>query len=675
MKPYITMKFQSIALLSSVLGLITYHSVAHSGLTVVKGDGTGEVRITATNPSDNACGAQISLGDGKTQNRRLESKEQWQLQHVFPSDGNYTVKLAGVYVSRGLRSAAACELQQQVVVNVAGGQASVSNAPEPATAAAAAPASATGAPATQVAAPARAQSAAPPSPGESADLVLFFRKNSNQFKFVTSIEGVKKLDSVDGLVSNGYQLCYILQPDSYRGLGGADAQRLLNYEVSRTVNVLAGNRQIRNSLMECVRNGQFVGASRADVVAVQRRVLPDLRALREFEGFEQFGEVKYDTLAQAVLRREQAIAKRTQDVATWTSEINTLSAANSFDKIGSITLSAPQGERENIRVCRLEYSGMQSQALNSYGKNLIGYTSLAFRTQAADSRATFNANQPYSSTYRSMDDFYVEHQKQPSKCNVFVDFPKNLKILMTALERDRKSVAFEINTLMSTDEMREQWAKGQGYESLAASEFAAQIRGNATTLKSLAEKGIRDKPSFDRVADEMRAAKYSDSTAVSDVLAFINDKATAAEKRGATAVSIRDERAAALRVDAERRAQEEQRRRAEYAKEFPYTATISCGMNDRHLNIQACMSGRSSVNSQLELTNGKQYKMYQQWEVTQAGNQTSEGLVIPLRSNFSIKMQNLEDTLLLSVKVVSNATGRVLFTKSAAKYGVIFLEN
>jgi hypothetical protein len=88
--------------------------------------------------------------------------------------------------------------------------------------------------------------------------------------------------------------------------------------------------------------------------------LPDLRAIREFEGFEQFGEVKYDTLAQAVLRREQAIAKRTQDVATWTSEINALSAANSFDKIGSITLSAPQGERENIRVCRLEYSGMQS---------------------------------------------------------------------------------------------------------------------------------------------------------------------------------------------------------------------------------------------------------------------------------------------------------------------------
>ena len=669
MKPYINLKIKSIALMLSLLGIFGYHSAAHSGLSIVKGDASGEVRITVINPTDNACGAQINLGDGKTQSRRLEPKEQWQLQHAFNADGIFTVKLSGVFVSRGLRSVAACDLQQQVLVNVAGGQATASTAPVPAAAPSAA------APVSQSAAQAQIAPPPPSSPGESADLLLFFRKDSNILRFVTTIDGNKKLESVDRLINNGYRLCYILLPDSYRGLVGAEAQRSLNNEVSRIINALAGNRQVRNTQVDCVRNGQFVGASLADVVAVQRSVVPDLNAVREFAGFEQFGEVKYDTLAQAVSRRQQAIEKRTQDIATWTAEINALSAANSFDKIGSITLSAPQSERESIKVCRLEYAGMQSQAVISYGKNLIGYTSPAFRTKASDFRATFNANQPYSSTYRSMDDFYVEHQKEPSKCNVFFDFPNNLKTLMIALERDRKGVAFEINTLMPTDEMREEWAKSQGYESLAASEFAAQIRGNATSLKNLAEKGIRDKPGFDRVAEEMRSAKYSDSTAVGDVLTFLNDKAAAAEKRGATAVSIRDERAATLRVEAERRAQEEQRRRAEYAKEFPYTATISCGINDRHINIMACMSGRSSVKSQLELTNGKQYKMYQQWEVSQLGNQTAEGLVIPLRSNFKIKMQNVDNTLLLSVKVVSNATGRVVFTKSAAMYGVIILDN
>lgn len=643
---------------------------ANAALVIAKGEGTGQVRITATNSSNNACGAEINLGDGKTQKKRLEPKEQWQLEHAYSADGKFTVTLSGVFVTRGLRSVTACELQQEVVVNVSGGQATASASPSPAPSTTSVPAT----PSAPVTA-AQSQSGQMASPGESADLVLFYRKESDKLRFVTSIDGIKKLDSVDRLL-NGYQLCYILKPDSYRGLGGADAQRSLNNEVSRTVNTLAGNRQIRNTLTECIRNGQFVGASYADVVAVQRSVVPDLKAVREFAGFEPFAEVKYDTLAQSATRRQQASAQRTLDVVTWTAEINTLSELNSLDKVGSITLSAPTSERESIKVCTLEYSGIQGQAVTAYGNSLIGYTSPAFRTQASDLRATFNANQPYSNVYKSIDNFYVEHQKDPAKCQIYVDFPKNIKILMTALERDRKGVPYDINTLVSTAELREAWAKKQGFENLAASEFASQIRGNSESLKNLAEKGIRDKDSFDRVADEMRAAKYSDSRAVGDILNYLNDKAAATQKRGATAVSVREERAAVLRAEAERRAQEEQRRRAEYAKEFPYTATINCGMNGRHINIMACMSGRGSLKSQLELSNGSDYKMFQAWEVAQqAGRETSEGVVIPLRSKFKIKVQNVDETLILTVKVVSNATGNVTYTQSAARFGVVYVGN
>ena len=672
MEPYINLKIKSIALIISLLGIFGYHASAHSGLSIVKGEATGEVRITVINLSDNACGAQINLGDGKSQSRRLEPKEQWQIQHAFNADGNFTVKLSGVFVPRGLRSVAACDLQQQVLVNVAGGQATASTAPVPAAAPSAA------APVSQAASAAQSQSAppSPPSPGESADLLLFFRKDSNQLRFVTSIDGTKKLESVDRLINSGYQLCYILQPDSYRGLGGAEAQRLLNNEVSRTINVLAGNRQVRNTQVDCVRNGQFVGASLADVVAVQRRVVPDLKALREFAGFEQYGEVKYDTLAQAVSRRQQAIEKRTQDVATWAAEINTLSAANSLEKVGSITLSAPKGERESIKACTLEYSGMQGQAVTAYGNSLIGHTSPAFRTQASDLRATFDANRPYSSVYKSMDDFYVDHQKDPTKCNVFVDFPKNLKTLITALERDRKGVSFDINTLVPTNELREAWAKKAGFDSLEASEFATQIRGNAAILKSLAEKGILNKADYDKALQEMRLAKYSDSDDTSSLVNYLQDKAAAANKNGATAVSIRDERTRAQRAESERRAQDEKRRQIEYAKEFPFTATINCGMNGRHINIMACMSGSGSIKSQLELTNGSEYKMFQAWDVAQqAGRETSEGVVIPLRSRFKIKIQNVTDTLILTVKVVNNATGSVAYTQSAAKYGTVFVGN
>jgi hypothetical protein len=542
MKKPIFLKNLELFRVPCLVGVLVAHASASAGLIVTKGDGTGEVRITATNPSNTACGAQINLGDGKTDRRRLEAKEQWQLQHAFKADGNFTVNLSGVFITRGLRSVSACELQQSVVVTVSGGQAAVTSASSTAAAAPATPAApaATAAPAT---AAGKTQSAPSPSPGETADLVLFSRKNSDNLQFVTSIDGTKKLDSVGRLVNSGFQLCFVLQPDAYRGLGGADAQLTLNNEVSSTINALAGNRQIRSKVVQCIRNGQFVG-SFADVVAVQRRVVSDLKALREFAGFEEFAVVKYDSIAQAESRRQQAATQRSQDTVTWTAEINTLSETNSLDKVGSITLSAPRGERDSLKACTLEYSGMQGQAVNAYGNRLISFLSPAFRAQAFDLRATFDANKPYSSVYKSMDNFYIEHQKDPTKCNVFVDFPKNLKTLVTALERDRKGVPFDINALVSTVELREDWAKKQGYENLAASEFASQIQGSPSILKNLSVNGVKDKSSFDKTIEEMRAAKYSDENSVSAVLAYLEDKTAASQRSGSTATSIRREREA-----------------------------------------------------------------------------------------------------------------------------------
>lgn len=105
---------------------------ANAALVIAKGEGAGQVRITATNSSNSACGAEINLGDGKTQKKRLEPKEQWQLEHAYSADGKFTVTLSGVFVTRGLRSVTACELQQEVVVNVSGGQATASASPSPA---------------------------------------------------------------------------------------------------------------------------------------------------------------------------------------------------------------------------------------------------------------------------------------------------------------------------------------------------------------------------------------------------------------------------------------------------------------------------------------------------------------------------------------------------------------
>lgn len=675
-----------LAYLVLLSGFMGQQAQASAALNVTKAEGTGAVRIVANNSQDSACGVTINLGDGKVDRKRLEPKEEWVIQHNYASDGNFTVSLSGVFIARGLRSVGPCDLSQQVSVTVAGGQAAISSAPAASSALRPSSEASSNAPAQAQSAPppsdtpAQAQSAPPPSPGESADLVLYFRKSSTQLKFVTAIDGTKRLDSVDRLINYGYQLCYILQANAYNNLGDADAQRLLNNEVNRAVNALAGNRQVRSNIVECIRGGQFVGASFADVVAVQRRVVPNLNTVPEFAGFEQFAEVKYETLAQAVARRQQVAAQRSQDVAIWAAEITTLSAADSFDKVGSISLSSPQREREGINACTLEYSGKQGQAVVAYGNNLIAYTSPAFRRQASDARATFNAEKPYSSVYRSIDEFYVDYQKNPSKCNIFVDFPKNLKTLMTALERDRKGVAFDINNLVATVQLREAWAKKQGYENLAASEFAALIRVNAASLKKLADRGIRDKEGFDRAVEEMRAARYSDSAGVNDLLNYLNDKAAAAEKRGATAVSIRDERKRVEEIAAKKSEDEARARRAELAKKYPYYAVLSCGFGNSNMSLIACFSGsgRYSVNTEIKLTQANIERVYKYHEIgnNALGREQRDGLYIDLPSSFRLVAQNASDQLTLTLKVYDRATNRLILQEQAgSRFGLVSARN
>lgn len=105
------------------------------------------------------------------------------------------------------------------------------------------------------------------------------------------------------------------------------------------------------------------------------------------------------------------------------------------------------------------------------------------------------------------------------------------------------------------------------------------------------------------------------------------------------------------------------------AKEFPYYAIISCGMNQQHMNVLACFAGR--VGTELELRNGTEYGMYRAHEISGLGQDTQEGLIINLRSNFSLKVQNSSDQLILGIKIIQRSTDKVVFVKQAAKYQTI----
>ena len=107
--------------------------------------------------------------------------------------------------------------------------------------------------------------------------------------------------------------------------------------------------------------------------------------------------------------------------------------------------------------------------------------------------------------------------------------------------------------------------------------------------------------------------------------------------------------------------------------EYPYEAILSCGMGNNHINIMACFVGRSPTS--LELKNGDFYRYYKHYEVRQAGRETNQGLVIPLRKNFNIKVQNSSSSLTLTLKVIRKSNGKRLFIESGGQFKRLGVKN
>ena len=517
--------------------LLGYHTAAHSKLIIDKGEGRGEVGITIINSSIIACGVLFTISDGRASigGQELQQPgEKVQFQHAFTADGKYTIALLGTPVQDGEQRFQACAVRQQVAVSVAGGQVSIEEqaAPKAAAQILVRP--------IKVEPAAETQKTSQRTPGESADLLLFRSLRSVGMRFTTGMDGTARLTNINDLVNRGYSLCYLWLEDDYRGLGKEQAQFVLDDEVESVVNTLTGNRKVKvNNKLKCNLERiigrwtlpMFNPEGTIDVIAVQRSVVDNFKQWEKFSLFEQFAEIKYDALVSAVGRREQLSTQSALAAAALTAEITTLAASRSSDKIGSYSLALPPKSATSINVCMLDYTGPQGQAMMAYRNNLLFYLSATF----------LNIKQIPIYRFKTLDEAYIAFQKEPAKCQVFIDFPYNLKFLSEVLLRDKRG-PFEVNKLVSTLELREVWAKKEGYDNLAASEFALQIGGTPSTLKILSDRGVKDKTSYDKILGEMQTSKYSNGSSALDVYTYLEDKITASQQIGATAISIRLER-------------------------------------------------------------------------------------------------------------------------------------
>lgn len=356
-----------------------------------------------------------------------------------------------------------------------------------------------------------------------------------------------------------------------------------------------------------------------------------------------------------------------------------LAEEKSKDFMGSIYLNANEYGSQNF--CTLSYSGDDGVAAIGYrllgdeiviDKELIDYyareeISLNYNTNENRFEHVFDDigeafNNIKSSIEANEDDY----------CNIFIDYPENLLRLKNAIERDFDGSRIILGGLFDRSSTSNRFAIGQGFENYQQYSFASQIDANYSEIKSLENYQILNLSEFNNVQDEVVNIGYSNDTNLSIVLTYLDDLNNAQQKN----MDVNEYRDARVKEEqrlAQIAREEEAERQAAFAREYPYTAVLTCGMGGGdHINIVACFTGGSyGVDTELEITNGQNYQMYKPYNLRQAGSEYYSGFEIDLRDSFTIIAQNSSEYLLLSLEIIDNSTGMKLYEDSASQYGVV----
>ena len=385
----------------------------------------------------------------------------------------------------------------------------------------------------------------------------------------------------------------------------------------------------------------------------------------------------------------EGLAEEDRGVNEIQQRFTNLAEEKSKDFMGSLYLS--HRSYGGQKFCTLNYSGDDAVAVIGYrqmGDEMIIDKSVIDYYKEKEITLNYNENENYfDKTFDDISEAFLSIKPKLKNaiemnmvnandyCNIFIDYPENLLKLKNAIERDVASY-MSFGNLFDKNTTRNKYALSKGFDDYDQYSFAYQIDANYRDIKSLENYQILNQSEFKKIQDEIVSINYSNDTSLSNVLTYLRDL-NSAKQQGMNVVDFKN-----ARVDEDERLaiiarEQEQLREAEFAKEFPYTATLTCGMGGGdHINIFGCFAGGSTgVDTELEITNGQNYQMYKVYNLGQAGNEYNTGLEINLRDSFKIFAQNSAEYLVLSLKIIDNATGATVFEDSAAQYGVISISN
>lgn len=216
----------------------------------------------------------------------------------------------------------------------------------------------------------------------------------------------------------------------------------------------------------------------------------------------------------------------------------------------------------------------------------------------------------------------------------------------------------------------------KGYASEADYEFSKSL-GSSTPkrVQGLRSYGITSRQQLDEVIAEMNKINYSQNNDDwGTIFNYLSDR----QKSKDNNISImkqKKQREAKEAIEEAKREATIKKERQEFAKNFPYTATFSCSYGNQLAALEACFIGSHNLKTQIEIRNGSKYGFYQPWELEKLGSKSTEGVVVPLSKDFTIKAQNANSSLTLNLVIREYISGRIVWQKSVGEFGVILIRN
>lgn len=217
-------------------------------------------------------------------------------------------------------------------------------------------------------------------------------------------------------------------------------------------------------------------------------------------------------------------------------------------------------------------------------------------------------------------------------------------------------------------------AQALGFDDLSALEFAESLpTRDPQQVKALRALGAGTKALVDQARERLKKYDAQAVTRLDVLIALLQDEADA-RKQGVTIEKLQAARAARDAKEAKAAAAAQKERDKTIAKEFPYVAQLRCRIGTQTVNLLACLTD-GGVDTEVELRNGSDYRMYKVHDAQSLGNWSNDGVTINLRSAFALKAQNASGTAVLDVVIRERLSGSVKFQKSAARFGVVSVQN